>query len=81
MDSEENKLRRAEINKNGLKNFNSEWLYLKQFTWIFIYLYYVLEPNFHPGPLLGSDGICTLLIFALLVVNTSPLYYLRAWHR
>ena len=24
MDSEENKLRRAEINKNGLKNFNSE---------------------------------------------------------
>ena len=31
MDSEENKLRRAEINKNGLKNFNSEWLYLKSF--------------------------------------------------
>ena len=24
MGSEENKLRRAEINKNGLKNFNSE---------------------------------------------------------
>ena len=29
MDLEENNLRRAEINKNGLKNFNSEWLYLK----------------------------------------------------
>ena len=29
MNSEENKLRQAEINKNGLKNFNSEWLYLK----------------------------------------------------
>ena len=29
MDSEQNKLRRAEINKNGMKNFNSEWLYLK----------------------------------------------------
>ena len=29
MDSEENKLRRAEINKNELKNFDSEWLYLK----------------------------------------------------
>ena len=29
MDSEENKVRRAEINKNDLKNCNSEWLYLK----------------------------------------------------
>ena len=29
MDSEENKLRWGEINKNGLKNFNREWLYLK----------------------------------------------------
>ena len=38
MDSEENKLRRAEINKNGLKNFNSELMIVFKVIYLDFYI-------------------------------------------